>query len=124
MRVKPRAGGPVVLYNLHCPASRKHPYPPTAREQVVHWVLNEAATGTNIQNPDVLKQCCTTCAPVYIGGDLNLNEISWDEYTRGKEGGNDWKLLYEEKHKHGDIVFYSGLVERSGLGGGSAHVGS
>ena len=121
--VKPRAGGPVVLYNLHCPASSKHPYHTLARERVVQWVLTEAATGATIQNEELRRQCSRTRFPVYMGGDLNLNEISWDQYARKHGGPKNWKLLHEETFRHGDIVFHSGLVERSGLGGGGSKRG-
>ena len=116
--VQPRESVPIVLYNVHCPSSKKHPYHTQAREQVVHWVLNEAASGKNIQTPHLRQQCFTTCFPVYVGGDLNFSEMSWEEYTRGEIQALRWKLLYGENHKHGDIVYYSGLVKRSGLGEG------
>ena len=58
--VEPRDGKPVVLYNVHCPASRRHPFQPQARREVVQWILNCANKGLNIQKPDLRRRCCRT----------------------------------------------------------------
>ena len=81
------AAKPITLYNVHSPASQKHPLRAFAREQIMDWFGGLAEER------------------VLIGGDLNMGEHSLHEHLKKYE---DIRYLFEDGHKHGDLMLAKG----------------
>ena len=81
------AGKPIALYNVHSPASKKHPLGSYPREQIMNWFGELTSERT------------------LIGGDLNMSEHSLHEHLKKY---SDTHFLFEDGHKHGDVVLVKG----------------
>ena len=92
--LKGNAAKPIVLYNVHSPASKKHPLGPAVREQIMDW-FGQRRTERAL-----------------IGGDLNMSPISLHEHL---DRYRDFSYCFEENHEHGDVVLAKKLPEAESL---------
>ena len=93
------AAKPIQVFNVHCPASKKHPYGSHVRKDVAEWLQKN------------------TRGPAVIGGDINHSVFSLKEHfkTENVNGVVDttspYNILHEEYKKHGDIAITKDMPE-------------
>ena len=93
---------PVELWNIHSPASNKHPYGPLAREQVCEFCQRHGGER------------------VIWGGDLNQSHNALEKF---KAQNNPWRVHEPGNAKHGDIALSRGVcvdLMHCCIGGGEA----
>ena len=93
---------PVELWNIHCPASKNHPYGSLAREQVCKFCQKHGGER------------------VIWGGDLNQSHNALEMFKAQK---NPWKVHEPGNAKHGDIALSRGVcvdLMHCCIGGGEA----
>ena len=92
VRVRDCAAEPIDIFNVHSPDSKKRPLSSRTRDDIVKWLVE------HISNQTV------------IGGDLNCCRYT---LAGGFECCPRVRFLYEEGHKHGDVILSCGLDAES-----------
>ena len=90
--LKDSADKPINVFNVHSPATKEHPMPPTVRKEILEWLLNQAGDRA------------------VIGGDLNCNIVHMNAEFQGNRG---FRYHYEANHWNGDIVVSRGVEATS-----------